>query len=93
MPFRGTKDKIYQENNGIILSLIEMIAQFDPVMQEHIHRIQQGEIHNHYLGHKIQNELIQMIANEIRSKSIKKVKETKYFSIILYCTPDISNQE
>jgi hypothetical protein len=70
LPFRGTKEKIYQENNGIFLSLIEMIVEFDPVMQEHIHRIQQGEIHNHYLGHKIQNELIQMIANEIRSKII-----------------------
>jgi hypothetical protein len=70
LPFRGTKEKNYQENNGIFLSLIEMITEFDPVMQEYIHRIQQGEIHNHYLGHKIQNELIQMIANEIRSKII-----------------------
>jgi hypothetical protein len=34
-----------------------------------------------------------MIANEIRSKIIKKVKEVKYFSIILDCTLDISNQE
>ena len=92
-PFRGTKEKIYQESNEIFLSLIEMIAEFDPVMQEHIHRIQQGEIHNHYLGHKIQNGLIQMIANEIRSRIIKKVKEAKYFSIILDCTLDISNQE
>ena len=34
-----------------------------------------------------------MIENEIRSKIIKKVKEAKYFSIILDYTPDISNQE
>ena len=34
-----------------------------------------------------------MIANEIRSKIIKKVKEAKYFSIILDRTFNISNQE
>jgi len=36
LAFCGNNEKIYQEANESFLSLIEMIAEFDPIMQEHI---------------------------------------------------------
>ena len=35
-----------------------MMAKFDPTMQEHIQCVKVGEIHDDYLWHNIENELI-----------------------------------
>lgn len=70
--FRGSSGVIYTKSNGKFLGLIEMLAKFDPVIMEHVSRIQNKETHVHYLGHRIQDELINMMANEIKQKIIKK---------------------
>lgn len=90
---RGSTDVIHQPNNGKFLGLMEMLAKFDPIISEHFRKIKDEETHVHYLGHEIQNELIEMMASEIKNRIIQKIKTAKYYAIIMDCTPDISRQE
>ncbi|XP_023749964.1 uncharacterized protein LOC111898274 [Lactuca sativa] len=76
-----------------ILGVIEILEEFDPIIKVHVRRITSEGLHVHYLGHLIQNELIALLAEEIKKELIKKTKEAKYYSIILDCTPDSSHQE
>lgn len=64
--------------------LIEMIAYFYLLMQEHIRRIKTDEIHNHYLRHRVQNELIYFLANKIKTKIVKNIVESYIFQSYLF---------
>lgn len=93
LAFRGTNAKLYEENNGNFLGLIEMVAKFDPAMQEHVRRIRNKETHAHYLGPQIQNEIISIMATNVKNAIVNNTKRAKYFSVLLDCTPDMSHQE
>jgi hypothetical protein len=49
--------------------------------------------HNSYLGHHVQNEVIDLLSSKITSAILDDIKQAKFFSIILDGTPDISHTE
>ena len=76
---RGTSDKLYDDNNGCFLKIVELLAKFDPVMKEHIRRIKSKETYSHYLGKNIQNEIIQILSKAVKGKIVVDLKASKCY--------------
>ncbi|XP_065662505.1 zinc finger MYM-type protein 1-like [Hydra vulgaris] len=93
LAFRGSDTAIGSKSNGNFLGVFELLAKYDTVLNELMQRIQDKETKEHYLSNDTQNELIRLLAREIESKILSKVKKAKYYSIILDCTPDVSHKE
>ncbi|XP_015433463.1 PREDICTED: zinc finger MYM-type protein 1-like [Dufourea novaeangliae] len=91
LAFRGSSDTLYTPHNGNFLGLIQLIAKFDSVLNDHLNRTAiKGQ---HYLSHSIQNELISAMANKVQKVIIDAIRRAKYYSILFDCTPDVSHQE
>ncbi|KAL1277056.1 hypothetical protein QQF64_023729 [Cirrhinus molitorella] len=94
LALRGSTDTLNKPDNGNFLKEVELMAKFDLVMKQHVGKVESGAgSHTHYLGKIIQNELIDSISTKILEKIVEEIKTSKYFSIILDCTPDLSHKE
>lgn len=92
LPLRGHREGIChetevqfdsQENKGIFLELVHLLAKYDPVLREHITKIQLSKnIATSYLSPSIQNEFIEILGDKVRRKIIEQVKHAKYFSAL-----------
>jgi hypothetical protein len=68
--FQGKSGKLHTQDNGKYLGLIQLLANLDPVTQNHISRILKGRLADHYYGKNILNGLIELMAEKVHSKII-----------------------
>lgn len=94
LALRGTANTLHQQHHGNFLKEVELLAKFYPIMKQHIDRVESGQFsHSSYLGNVIQNELITSLSGKMLDTMVTEIKQSKYYSVILDCTPDLSHQE
>ncbi|KAL4142249.1 hypothetical protein QTP88_004744 [Uroleucon formosanum] len=94
LSFRGNNSEFGSVHNGNYMGCLELIAQFNPFLCEHIAKYGNKERGNvSYLSSLICDEFIQLMNNSVADKIVSEINESKYFSIIVDSTPDISKTD
>lgn len=78
-----------KDKNGNFQQLVKTVATFDHVLKEHLEQNKTV----HYLSPKIQNELIAIIGSKVKLEIVERIKKSKYYSIIVDTTPDVTHSE
>ena len=84
---RGHDESLQSVNRGNFLDLLDLRSKDNPLLQEYLKK------NYPYSSPSFQNELIDIIGNQIRSKIIERCHSSKFFSIIVDETTDISHVE
>ncbi len=80
LALRGHTETLFTPTNGNFLKEVELMARFDPIMKDHHNRVERGiASHNSYLGHHVQNELIDLLSSKIISAIVDDIKQAKLF--------------
>ena len=91
LPFRGQDELIGSPHNGNFLGIIELMAQFDPFLQEHLRNYTKaGNGNTSYLSSTVCDEFIELIGTSLLDTIVCELKDCKFFSISLDSTPDVT---
>ncbi|XP_065653017.1 zinc finger MYM-type protein 1-like [Hydra vulgaris] len=73
------------------MGCLELIAEFDPFLKEHIQKCS-GKKHSvSYLTKTVYEEIITLMAKKVTKTIIEEVNSTKYYSIVVDSTPDVAH--
>uniref|UniRef100_A0A3B4ZP78 DUF4371 domain-containing protein n=1 Tax=Stegastes partitus TaxID=144197 RepID=A0A3B4ZP78_9TELE len=98
LPFGGSTNTLDEPDNGNFLGIIELLAKYDSILNDHLrhireHRQQGKRLQAHYLSPDSQNEFIELCAQRVQNTILRERQETTFYSIMCDPTPDVSNLE
>ena len=68
LAFRGSNETIGSESNGNYLGILELLAKFDPFLNEHLNNYaNKGKSVTSYLSHRICDEFIELLATHVEN--------------------------
>ncbi|XP_050511746.1 zinc finger MYM-type protein 1-like [Diabrotica virgifera virgifera] len=92
LAFRGSNEKYGDQHSGNYIMLLELIAEFDPLLAKHIERYaNQGSGTTSYLSKTVCDEFISLMAEKVLIYISNEIKKAKYFSLIVDSTPDAAH--
>uniref|UniRef100_H3AP21 DUF4371 domain-containing protein n=1 Tax=Latimeria chalumnae TaxID=7897 RepID=H3AP21_LATCH len=90
LAFRGHRKVLGHANSGNFLSIVELLAKYNPVLKQLV-SMPSGSIR--YLSHTIQEELIEILSKRIEGNIVEEIKAAPFFSVIMDTTQDISKTD
>ena len=85
------RDLMGTENHGNFLALLAFrVDAGDTVLGEHL---SSGAINAMYTSSIIQNQIIDILADQVRQKVVDKVNQARWYSVIADEVTDVSNKE
>lgn len=91
LPYRGDSEIIGNNNNGNYLGILELISEYDPFLKNHLEKFgNKGKGHPSYISKTIFNEIILLLKTDVICYITNEIKISKYYSIIMDSTPDLS---
>jgi len=92
LAFRGATSKIGCNNNGNFLMALELLAEFDPFLSNHLETYgNPGKGNTSYISYNVYEQFISIMSRQVLNTIIQEVKASRYFSISVDSTPDISH--
>lgn len=94
LPLRGHDDKFGSTHSGNFIMSLELIAEFDPFLSNHIAQYaNKGKGSTSYLSFATFEQFIYIMAEKVKETIVNEIKDAKYFSIVVDSTPDISHTD